>query len=131
MGKREHLPEAARFWQKVEPSSHGCWLWSGGRTFKTNGRGSSPARVAWELAIGSIPPGLAVLSRCGSGRKCVRPSHHFLDRRPPLRRINNAVIISILHHRGTATVRAIAKQYRVSKSLVHKVFTGERRAANG
>lgn len=81
------------FWSRVDRTADGCWPWGG--TVRDDGYGifqydgdRSPAhRVAYELAVGSIPEGLDVDHRChkpdgscpgGSGcahRRCVRPEH--------------------------------------------------------
>lgn len=76
-----------RFFAKVEfPSLWGtCWLWRG--AVKGNGYGhmakarpdGTPGleqvhRVAWELSMGPIPPGLVIDHLCRV-KKCVNPQH--------------------------------------------------------
>jgi hypothetical protein len=72
-----------RFWEKVE-KSEGCWLWTASRHTDGYGRfGPNHAeakrahRVAYELEVGPIPPGMLVCHRCDTPL-CVRPDHLFL-----------------------------------------------------
>lgn len=78
---------ATRFWSKVEKTD-GCWLWRGS-TNPRSGYGMLGViedgrklhkyahRKSWEMANGSIPPGLFVCHHCDV-RNCVRPDHLFL-----------------------------------------------------
>lgn len=70
-----------RFWDKIHfPFPSECWEWKA--QIQPNGYGRFNIhrialyahRVAYELAIGSIPDGL-VLDHICRNRKCVRPSH--------------------------------------------------------
>lgn len=69
-----------RFWMKTDWRGEGCWLWRAG--FTTEGYGkfsvaSSSAlahRVAYELEVGEIPPGLVLDHRCRN-RSCINPAH--------------------------------------------------------
>jgi hypothetical protein len=75
-----------RFWAKVDRTGDGCWPWLGLRTLHGYGQlgiGSATDgtrttghahRVAYELAVGPIPPGMAILHRCDNP-PCVRPDH--------------------------------------------------------
>lgn len=74
----------ARFEAKyrVEPTSS-CWQWfgatdvSGYGRFSTGGKGVAPGlahRVAYEMHVGPIPPGLVIDHLCRN-RSCVNPAH--------------------------------------------------------
>ena len=71
-----------RFWAKVNKTD-GCWLWtacklrSGYGQFCLNEKMLKAHRVSWEMAFGTIPPGLLVLHKCDVPA-CVRPDHLFL-----------------------------------------------------
>jgi hypothetical protein len=74
---------AERFWTRVEKGAD-CWLWTGdiGQEGYGNlrvakrGPGSSlkAHRVSYELNVGPIPPGFAVMHTCDV-RPCVNPDH--------------------------------------------------------
>jgi predicted RNA-binding Zn-ribbon protein involved in translation (DUF1610 family) len=71
------------FWAKVDKSGE-CWLWTAGghsegygtTAIKTDGewRGVYAHRIAYELAVGPIPPGKEIHHVCGV-RRCVNPAH--------------------------------------------------------
>lgn len=71
-----------RFWEKVSDGSYeDCWLWTAGRhaagygVFNVaNGQPRRAHRVAYELVIGEIPPGLQLDHLCRV-RACVNPWH--------------------------------------------------------
>lgn len=69
-----------RFWAKVDRSGD-CWLWTaavvanrGYGMFSISGRLTLAHRVSYELANGSIPPGMQVDHTCHV-RRCVNPAH--------------------------------------------------------
>lgn len=72
---------AERFWAKAHRKAETeCWEWTGYRNKRGYGvvgvgRGSQVAsRVAVELTVGPIPPGLCVLHSCDNP-PCVNPAH--------------------------------------------------------
>lgn len=76
------IPLEGRFWSKVDKSGE-CWLWTGGTNpkgygkIKINGKWQLAHRVAYELQVGPIPPGLFACHHCDTPL-CVRPEHLFL-----------------------------------------------------
>ena len=75
-------PIANRFWSKADKSGE-CWIWTACRNHKgygffgVSGKNRGAHRVAYELAVGPIPPGLFVCHRCDVPA-CVNPGHLFL-----------------------------------------------------
>ena len=75
--------EAERFWAKVDKSGE-CWMWTGcvsrggyGSFSVTSADNRLAHRVAYELTIGAIPPGLLACHKCDVCG-CVNPAHIFL-----------------------------------------------------
>lgn len=73
---------AADFWARVDTSDPvGCWRWTGAINWRT-GYGAvrwlakvvSAHRLAYQLTIGAIPPGLLVMHTCDE-RECCNPAH--------------------------------------------------------
>lgn len=69
-----------RFWAKVDVTES-CWLWTGSRTgfgygnfYAVPGSPVPAHRMAYELMIGPIPPGLQLDHLCRV-RACVNPDH--------------------------------------------------------
>jgi hypothetical protein len=69
----------ARFWSKVDQTGD-CWLWTGSTSAGRYGslwdgrRARKAHRVAYELRLGPIPPGLEIDHLCRE-TFCVRPEH--------------------------------------------------------
>jgi hypothetical protein len=75
---RRGLPWQVRLWGNVE-FGDGCWRWLGGTSggygkVQVDGRQVPVHRLAYEFAIGPIPPGLVLDHLCRNTR-CVRPEH--------------------------------------------------------
>lgn len=78
---RPHIPVELRFWQKVDKSTGGCWLWTraidpstGYGRVHVGGTSGYAHRVAYELTNGPIPAGMMVDHKCRN-RGCVNPDH--------------------------------------------------------
>ena len=73
---------ARRLWKNVTKTDE-CWLWTATKNKQgygqvyANGRLQLAHRVAYELNVGSILPGLHLLHRCDTPA-CVRPDHMFI-----------------------------------------------------
>jgi hypothetical protein len=81
---RERQPLEERFWRFVgEPDADGCREWTGFRDglgrgkFSFKGRPVKAHRMAYELAVGPIPPGLKVCHSCDNP-PCCESTHLFL-----------------------------------------------------
>ncbi len=79
---RTPRPLEDRFWEKVRGDSPDeCWEWTASTTGTGYGQLMFPDRrlrkahrIAYELVIGVIPPGLTLDHLCRN-RKCVNPAH--------------------------------------------------------
>lgn len=144
---RQPRPLAERFWEKVDTNSFdNCWHWIG--SVDSRGYGSIGAdggkplmrahRVAYELCVGPIPPGLVVCHTCDN-RRCVNPRHLFVatqrdnvidmvhkgrrhssaGERNPGAKLNAAQVIAI--RRDHRPSREIRDEYGISKSTLRSI----------
>lgn len=77
-------PASDRFFEKVDVTVDGCWLWTGrlhtkGYAVLRADAGTTPRvvyahRFAYEFFVGSIPEGMQLDHLCRN-RHCVRPDH--------------------------------------------------------
>lgn len=131
----------------------GCWEWDGyreaggyGLLAIGRGRPERASRAAYAAWVGEIPPEGVVCHRCDNP-PCINPAHLFLGDRA----VNNADMaakkrsangtrkmnwlltdaqvdeLRALYATGTASQRAIAKQYGVSQQLVSMIVRRHRR----
>lgn len=77
--KKQDLTPVERLMQRVDPQENGCWVWTG--VLSRDGYGLSRGdnrylahRLAYELIVGPIPPGLTLDHLCRN-RACVNPEH--------------------------------------------------------
>lgn len=131
-----------RFWAKVRKTDT-CWIWTSSKTnnhygkFRFEGKTARAHRVAYQLCVGPIPPGLYVCHHCDTPA-CVRPSHLFsgtdADNKADSkakgrrkgrssRRLLEAEITEVrqLYVSGV-TRRALAEQFGVSQTRISSVI---------
>jgi HNH endonuclease len=140
-----------RFWNKVNKNTlSGCWEWSGSLKcggyglFRVKGRLYKAHRFSWILNVGSIPKGKLVCHKCDNP-KCVNPAHLFLgthtdnardrenkNRRPifrgeahPNSSLSDCQAVAIVekYKTGRYSCRALAKEYDVASSTIHRLIT--------
>jgi hypothetical protein len=141
-----------RFWAKVEKrGANDCWPWLGGKSaegyglMRVKGATHGAHRISYALNSGeAIPPSLYVCHSCDN-RICVNPHHlwlgthsqnnadkvakgrqskGFLGRRPQPK-LSHAQVQSVRALNGQATVRHVASIYGVSRSQVHRIWSGQ------
>lgn len=81
---------SARLWQRTQRlGPEDCWLWTGAKTTEGYGsmvfknKGQYPHRVAYEMLVGPIPPGMTLdhyrlnpgPRRAPCSRACLNPAH--------------------------------------------------------
>lgn len=148
---RQPRPLTERFWEKVDIRGEDeCWPWIASLDSRGYGSigsdGGKPLmrahRVAYELCLGRIPPGLVVCHACDN-RVCVNPHHLFVatqrdnvidmirkGRRHssagelnPMVKLNTTQVIAI--RRDHRPPRAIVAEYGISKSTLRSIRRNE------
>jgi hypothetical protein len=144
-----------RFWAKVlQGAPNECWPWMASTTGSGYGAFSRPGgqrvpahRFAWEMANGTIPPGLFVCHTCDN-KKCVNLAHLWLGTQsenmrdasmkglltgggPPGERNGGAKLtpaqvtaIRSAYKEGEP-IRAIARRFPISRSAVQFICQGK------
>lgn len=144
---RQPRPLAERFWEKVDKRGPDeCWPWVGSidtRGYCSIGAdGGKPLlrahRVAYELCVGPIPPGLVVCHTCDT-RHCVNPIHLFVatqrenvldmvrkgrrqwpaGERHPKAKLRAEDVIAIRN--DTRPPRLIRAEYGIGKTTLHQI----------
>jgi len=125
-----------------EPNT-GCWLWTG--VFNDTGYGLACGegktrgahRISFRVFKSEIPPGMHVLHRCDTPA-CVNPDHLFLgnhftnmaDAAKKLRLVHKLTPLEVrqirsLYADGNHPIPRLAAYFRVTKSALHRIITGE------
>lgn len=145
------MPLSERLALHSEACASGCLLWTakinadGYGRLKWNGRHRAAHRLAYEIAYGPIPKGLAVCHRCDV-RNCIEPEHLFVGthtdnmrdmmakgrhKRPDSRgekhgnaRLTAADVLAIREDKRR--VREIARHYKIDSGAISRIRSGER-----
>jgi hypothetical protein len=125
-------PIAQRFWEKVDRTGNGCWLWLASRNAAGygvfnlgTGKGNALAhRLTYELTFGPFDPGLHVCHRCDNP-PCCNPAHLFLGTdRDNMRDAASKGRMVIPHPQGTAHTLAKLDDEAV-REIRRRVAEGE------
>lgn len=152
------VPKTAEgFWSLVR-RGEGCWEWQGKRdpkdgygVFRWGGPYKRTHRIAYELAVGPIPPGMLVCHHCDNP-PCCRPDHLFVgtisdnsldmvrkgrmhandhprvkgERHPNAKLTDEKVLeIRSAYDGQVATMQRLAEHYGVTYQNVKHVVTGK------
>lgn len=152
---RPQVPLELRFWKHVtigQPDE--CWPWTGAHYSSGYGnvgvldddlipRTRGAHRIAWELRVGPIPPGLSVLHRCDTPA-CVNPDHLFLGThadnmadmvakgreargtRNGQAKLTEQQVGEIRLAHGTIPFADLAARFGISRSQLARILNGER-----
>jgi HNH endonuclease len=144
-------PVIERFWEKIDRSGRGCWLWKCGKNQDGHGilfwkfendrcYNVSPHRLSYEIHFGPIPDGLQVRHACNNPA-CVNPKHLLLGthddnmrdkaaagtvkgEKNPACKITAADVRAIrkMHAKGSG-IKALERRFNVKKSQIHNIVT--------
>lgn len=128
-----------RFWSKVDRSAGPgeCWPWTantnarGYGKLEVNGQTRAAHRVAHDLSVGPVPPGLFVCHRCDNPA-CCNPEHLFLgtpkDNTRDMIAKGRCPNSTPEHRQKVVKGRAIAGPYRRTPEILAKIAAGIRKA---
>ena len=141
-------------WVPDRPAD-GCWLWRGPLGARGYGLARVPAlkaqrgahRVAYELFVGPVLPGLCVLHRCDNP-PCVNPAHLWLGTKAennadrdakrrfrrhdqPTRKLSPAAVAEIREKYVPGEGRVLAERFGVAQDTIYKVVHGHTHRRNG
>ena len=127
-------------WKKsYRINENGCWIWfgsvlSGGYAHLcVCGRHYLAHRLAYEQTIGPIPAGTQLDHLCGV-RNCINPAHlepvsaAVNARRGKGTKLTASQVREIklvLNEEGGACELRLAKEYKISRSAIHKILRGQ------
>lgn len=139
-----------RFWEKVQKTET-CWLWNGAMlktgygSIRVDGKAQRAHRVAYELRVGKIPPGMLLRHSCDTPR-CVNPAHlsvgtkrdntkdalerglHVCGENHCRAKISNSGVVAIKEALAAGVSgRFLAKQFNVNESMISQIKTGTKR----